>query len=931
MRGKEFRGLAEAVTCAYGDDPWFFLRELAQNGRDAGARNIRVDAVRTPQGEEILTFADDGSGMTLAHARRFLFRLYASDKLGDQAAAGRYGIGFWTILRFQPREIRLQSRRGKNSWAVTLDAELNIRSAPSQLAGSGTVITLTRQALFAGGDEFASRVESGLRTYCRYLRRNDRRGRMLPLWFQGENLTEPMTLPGPLSLSFHSGPVEGAVGLGEKPQVRLYARGLPVWQGAVLNQMSHLQADADIHAEFAPGLAPVFLLNGNHLDVTFSRSLALENKALERVRKKAEAALHRLLETSLERTFPRKWHLRVSDRLQSGLERLGRPGRLWLPLLLLVLLPLEYLVVSRCFPGRAPSGTSWFQPGTSVRSYRGATVNTAPASSGAPFSYRPGKPAWFKLFSADSYDLRSGFVRASDLGRRPLPAAPPCSEPDGLQMSLQSAGGETFLPLVPGHAVLPGSLRLNGRPTTTVFATLQGETIAVLPARGGALAYRSCPEAGVGELARAEFARLTRLPAGLALPEDLGSALLASSAAPAARKAAMALSLVRKRLTYDASQATARLYAKLGHGQDWLAAVLAIGRGDCDILNGFHVLLMRKLGVPSRLVIGMTGDRGRVRPVLHAWSEYFDHGWKIADATSVAGAGTTAMALPSFAGPERSPADPEQVPAADAFSPFPSRSIFIPALLFLAAAAGLVILLKKINAPGRVPLPSPEQMKKTLTQLVQHSLLEPTAWGAANPLWHHRLLPTVGGDAVSIQQAKRRLRGKKLFMTANRNPLALAMAASGLTVLDLSAPSFLPMRNLLAGAVDSDLLCRLRPEAPGTGSDVGLLQAVNSQLRSGWRKFPRCLMAPGLSDVDLLRVSLPARLSRAPFYFPRRFIAVNPHAASVDRSSALYRQNPALAVIHFLGLLQAERMFDDPAGAMLLRRAARRLLRQAHG
>ena len=47
MLGKEFRSLAEAVTRTYGGDPWFFLRELAQNSRDAGAASIRVTAERS--------------------------------------------------------------------------------------------------------------------------------------------------------------------------------------------------------------------------------------------------------------------------------------------------------------------------------------------------------------------------------------------------------------------------------------------------------------------------------------------------------------------------------------------------------------------------------------------------------------------------------------------------------------------------------------------------------------------------------------------------------------------------------------------------------------------------------------------------------------------------------------------------------------------
>ena len=43
MLGKEFRGLAETVTRTYGDDPWFFLRELAQNSRDASNSAKRLE------------------------------------------------------------------------------------------------------------------------------------------------------------------------------------------------------------------------------------------------------------------------------------------------------------------------------------------------------------------------------------------------------------------------------------------------------------------------------------------------------------------------------------------------------------------------------------------------------------------------------------------------------------------------------------------------------------------------------------------------------------------------------------------------------------------------------------------------------------------------------------------------------------------------
>src|SRR5688572_3073488 len=85
----------------YGDDPLVFLRELAQNARDARARRLDVEALETAA-EQIILFTDDGCGMSFAHARRFFFRLYASSKEADVSAAGRFGVGFWSVLVWGP-------------------------------------------------------------------------------------------------------------------------------------------------------------------------------------------------------------------------------------------------------------------------------------------------------------------------------------------------------------------------------------------------------------------------------------------------------------------------------------------------------------------------------------------------------------------------------------------------------------------------------------------------------------------------------------------------------------------------------------------------------------------------------------------------------------------------------------------------------------
>ncbi|MCU0275828.1 MAG: ATP-binding protein [Acidobacteria bacterium] len=919
MQGAEFRGLAEAVTRSYGDDPWFFLRELAQNSRDAGARNIWVSAEATA-GMETLSFVDDGKGLTLEHARRFLFRLFASDKGHDQAAAGRYGIGFWTVLRFQPTAIHIQSRRGRDSWALAFDADLQARPLPCGLNRRGTAITLIRPASgasTASAPGFAAELKNGLRTYCRYLRRNDRKASMLPLWFAGENLVEPMALPGPLSLSFRSGSLEGAVGLGEKPLVRLYARGLPVWEGTLLSQMSHLQVNADLRAEVASGLAPVFLLNGNQLDVTFSRHLTVENRELERVRRKAEKARQRLLAVSLATAFPCPWPRRWWGRLRAAGAHWRRPGRHWLPLALLILLILEFTALRLCFSGRSERAPDWFSLRAAPLSYRGARVAAAPAAALPPFSYRPEAPVLFKLFTASDYDEESGFVRRPGGARRLLASTMACPETAAMNMRLQSEAGETFLPLAPGHALVSGSLRLNGRPLAASFATETGEAAAELPSAGN-LEYRSCPGPRESELSAGDFSRFTRLPPGTILPADLEAAAAAARSLPVRERLERSLSWVGTRLRYDASPAVAELYRSRGPSEPWAFRVLGVGRGDCDVLNGFMVLLLRKMNVPARLVVGMIGDRGGVRGVLHAWCEYFDQGWAIRDATAIDSAPATIPAAQDEASPLAGRPDSQRTMA----------NLWTFGLVFLSlAAVGLLVFLRKSSRDRKASSWFfSGDIADPLLKIAQQALLQPSAWGEDSPIWRHPILPVLGGGAISLERAQRLQRKKELFVTVNRNPLAASLARAGITVLDLGSPLHAPLLALLANAVDADRLCRLRPQLPPPN---GLLAELNA-LGRGWRKAPLFLLAPGLSGAEILPVSLPASLSAPPFYFPRRFIAVHPLDRQLTQGSSLYPHNRALAVLRFLQGMDNGPLPDPPFSKAYVRRIARRLLRSSH-
>ncbi|MCX6556094.1 MAG: ATP-binding protein [Candidatus Aminicenantes bacterium] len=953
MLGKDFRGLAEAVTRTYGDDPWFFLRELAQNSRDASAKAIRVEAQRSADGLESLTFADDGRGMRLAHARRFLFRLYASHKSGDKMSAGKYGIGFWTILRFQPSQICLQSRCGKESWAVVMDAELRARPTVCPLDRPGTTVILTRPAVFATEAEFSQEAEHALRAYCGFLRRNDRLGTLLPVYFHGQNLTVPMSLPGPLSYAFHDGAVEGAVAVDENPRVRLFARGLPVWEGALLEQMSHLQAIPPSPIALGQGLAPVFLLNGNRLDVTFSRNLVLENRALWNVRRRAEKALRRLLADSLERAFPRKWYQRLGQIPRSLFGRLARPG--WKPLLLslLVILPLEIVILSRFFPGRTVARPFFFSLRDDAINYPGAAVAISSSQASARFAYSPPVPGWFKVFVAADYDLKAGFIRRPGWVTVPPPFQG-CEPENVIRIRLAATeAGRTLLPVPPGYAIDPDSLFFAARQRLALDANAQDEYGTEVPAGAGEITYNACPLARVRELTPVESARLTALPEELELPPALARSLAKANSLAPAEKVAHASALARESIRYDTSLFTAQAYQRRPAGQSWLAGVLAIGRGDCDIINGFNVLLLRKLGIPARMVIGLVGSRGRILPGLHAWSEYFDGGWQIIDPSAGAASALSppqAAAVPGQASQE-SPALPSPESGPGNGSRLGLLALGLAVMAMLLSLAAVYRRRSSLVLPSGMAGMTSDAGKELLLPLIQQALLQPEKWGRENPLWDHPFLPTVGSKPMSIRRALALLRRNRLLVATSQNPLAAALKDRGLPILDLHAKLFAPLLNLLPGAVNLDLLYRLRPQPPGhrgaaqppghrgpaqppgrtgAGSD-DFLASVNKFL---YRKFTRptiCLLAPGLQQADLLAVSLPAVPRQKGLFFPQRFIAVNPTGKRFNELAELFKKNRPLALLRFLQTLHGESLLPATNPETLLKKSARRLLREYRG
>ena len=963
MRREDFRKWAEHGCRYYGEDPWFFLRELAQNARDAFATLIKVDGRRDDSGQEIIAFEDNGTGMTLEHARRFLFRLYASSKDDDRRSAGKYGIGFWSILRFQPSYILVESRTASGAWGILVDEAFNLSKVECGLDHRGTRITLMRPAVYAAASSFQSAVEAGMKRYCRYLRKNDRKAGKLPVIYRGKNMTRSMRLPGPLSLAFREGPVEGAVGFADTPSVRLYARGLPVWKGAVLDELYHTEAETPERVEIGRNLSPVFLLNGNTLSVIMSRRAVIDDRELARVRKSARGALARLVELHMDSAFPRPLHVRVLDALSraAGAVLHIPPAYVIVAIVILFAAALAAHFLSGRIHRSRPEPVSVI-PG----SYGGAVVEDPAASPAAAIdlTYSPPGEAWFKILTADRYSAANGFVLLEG-GKQAAPTAP-CRE-SCISVSLRAGrAGHTTLPMPSGYVLDAASLRIDGNRSQEVWQSVSGDVYVTLGKKGALLEYACGPPAQPAALDEAQRKRLTELPPPLEIPQDIRKVLVDTSGLHTGAKLAASLQLTNLLVDYDVSDETAAAYRDLGKSGAWLPFVLKAGRGDCDVLNGLNALFLRAMGVPARLAVGLVGNDGRILPDLHAWTEYHDGAWRTVDATPLGEAPGEegADGLPGNLGevadgpvPLRislvaetpspgSPAAPPgalQAPAppvrAKAVAPaakarrFDSLTLFLLGFSLISLAAALVMSVilfsQRRNFEHMERVKDPGEAEQILASMLSSASVHPSMWRHARGLWLHRILPTLEGPRISVVEASRLARRRKLFLGSPGGALAAEAAAAGACVLDRKNPAFGPFLSRLSGVIDLDAIERYRPVDPPPQPLAALLERVNEILDRAGSGCPRCLASHGLvsgdfRDVDIRSLSLPRGSA-----WPSCFIAVNPSGDFVKDCCVLFERNPPLGAFTFLRRLMKDSMLLSHEGDRMRRIAAQILVEEA--
>ncbi len=965
MNGKQdnFRSWIEAGFKNYGKDPWFFIRELAQNSRDAGAHSIKVKIGYTTAKEEALIFEDDGCGMSYRHAKQFLFRLYASSKTGDKYSAGMFGIGFWTVLKFNPTRIIIESQWGKNKhperWGVLVEvgSELKTLNTTCNLSGTGTRITLVRPAQEASQRDFYRKTSEALQRYCSYLRRNNRKGDVLPVLFDGKTISGEMTLPGPVALEFKDGPVEGAVGLASRPQVRLYVRGLPVWEGTSLDELSHTPPDHPLTEEFGQGLAPVFLLNGNRLEVNISRQKVIDDRHLRQVRKTAEQAMARMVENATDYVTPSYRLHRVIDKIKgSGTRFFNTFGKTFL-LILLLLIPLEifllkYFYHARPAPVFSPAPANTLSLRADGPPYAGASVRQGSTTENPGFSYSPPDDHWFTLFYADHYNQAAGFLQT----KRSETGLPDDTvrlsfldgATQGVRVNLKIAdAGMIFLPQPLFHGINPSTITINGQPVAPeVFAFLPSGEAVLKVAQNSMVRYDCCPikRNNIPPLPQSQREQWLALPALFKLPEPLEQRLTQELAGDTEKKVAAALQLTATLCNYDSSATTAQHYAEQQKNSDWFRRVKEIGAGDCDILNGMTVLFLRKMGVPARLVIGAVGHKGKILPVLHAWTEYYDTNGqrRIVDASAYTSRLLNGRKI--AAAPATNRAEPTRSTSQVGGNFKENRGIIyaLGALLLILLATLVVLQVKARKKPPPVSTPILKQVEKSLAGMALHALVHPNqgTWGPAGGILDFRIIPTCNSRPLSLRRVLKMGQEQTLFTASAKNPLMeywhSTPAFFPLPILDAGNDAFAPLLKLLPGAVHLDEIAALKVVDPKKAKASWLGQLVAAVNETGTiirgSGIPFCLLAAGEMSGDFFDVDL-SPLPRLPKeWMPNCFVAVNPSSGHLNALAAQFRTNPRLAQFRFIELVVKEsRLVVVPYSEILEKVAVHLLLKHAGG
>ncbi len=743
----------------------------------------------------------------------------------------------------------------------------------------------------------------------------------------------------------------GAVGLGEEPEVELFAQGLFVRSASSLQDLraaGELDEEAtaeDVLAEL-PSLAPRVLVDSSQLDLLLARSDARHDKHMRRILSTAEKQLNRLVTRQLQamrpQPFYRLWWGALRDRLEPhlgwGLAVSGLVG-LALGLAVLTALPSAWLEGDG---GGSPSLAD-SRPGPAAAALLPETAGGAapeeppsPGGSGLPAPARlpelsvagisglnqaapgPAPPAYHSYFDlADRYrgprpeGLASGRSRLA-MHYTPSDAAPffaalIIDEVAGRRWAPRPAAGE--LPPYRGAAcgrdcidtrmLVAGGQRTMRLPVPTghrldaASVRLDGEPMAVYETAGGepVLRWVDGSESGVLEY-RSGPAPPSR-SRGVATPRDAPAELVAAAGEirglPAAERIQRALDYVAERVRYDRSPEAWERYRRAGgSGLSFVEAALSAGAGDCDVQSGVLVNLLRLAGLEARLALGYVGIGGVVAPGLHAWVEVRGDG------------GGWSIADPSVvevAPAAATPAVARTAGVTDMRFPSPTGAWrWLPAALATTLAAlllaGGAMALRRRETAGDLELSQGQDLAALLGGALQH----PEAFAGLPAMFHGRFVPLLsrrgGGRThyVSLARARRLASKNRLFRSALGSELARRAAARGVPVIDASTAEGRVL-SLALGAVDVDHWSGLLER----GSHSSLSRRINRRLDALGAPW-RLREASGL-DRPWVEIALDD------LKLGKRQIVVDPNHLEFQPVRALIDDHPEAAAFTLLDVL----------------------------
>jgi hypothetical protein len=552
--------------------------------------------------------------------------LFSSKKAGSQTAAGCFGVGFWSVLRFADVDVVVETHDGSRPCALRIDLMASqLHEEQSKRTTRGTRIVLRRRRR---SEIFGLRAAI-LRHAC-HVTGND--GPPPRLELAGELLNRPLSLEndddddgaaggaGILASRMIEGDgFRGVVGLCAQPRIELLHHGLRVVEASSLLALVPSKKRSEPR-----GLGLSARVDVDALTVLVDRKTVVEDDRLRAVVDACDAAARRLEREALDEGAP----LPLADATWALLKRLGASTPLRLMVLgcmtMLLGAAVGFAALWVLRPDlRARIPLPFAMPGTTTKSPPVPAIARALDGAARRFDapridVRGADPGGWDVDvdGVGTQQLRL-FTLSLPEDSRGLVARPMRPRAFDRRDIMTIAARVAFRADQPGYLILPSSSSLmpvnvisggNAHPVgfgdddgNPIFLVTAPGVLTVELASGGGLRARS-PEP-VPATTSKPLQDLIELTAGM--DRD-------------ARVDAL-VNLVQQRIAYSADSTSARLFDD--DRRPFVDRALGLGRGDCDVINTVLVRALLAAGYDARLAVGLVVIDDVVADDLHAWAE----------------------------------------------------------------------------------------------------------------------------------------------------------------------------------------------------------------------------------------------------------------------------------------------------------------------